>query len=56
MGITLTEAAATRVKNFLTKRGKGLGLRVGVKKNGCSGWAWPITWNPPSARRASVPR
>ena len=40
MSIQLTENAAKQIKNQLTKRGKGLGLRVGVKKNGCSGWAY----------------
>lgn len=40
MSIQLTENAAQQIKNQLAKRGKGLGLRVGVKKNGCSGWAY----------------
>jgi len=40
MAIVLTENAAQQIKNQLAKRGKGLGLRVGVKKNGCSGWAY----------------
>ena len=40
MSIQLTENAAKQIKNQLAKRGKGLGLRVGVKKNGCSGWAY----------------
>ncbi|UJS26564.1 iron-sulfur cluster assembly protein IscA [Thiothrix winogradskyi] len=38
--ITLTESAATRVNKFITNRGKGLGLRLGVKTNGCSGMAY----------------
>ena len=37
MSITLTERAATHVANFLGKRGKGLGIRLGVKTSGCSG-------------------
>ena len=37
MSITLTESAADRVKTFLAKRGKGIGLRLGVKTSGCSG-------------------
>lgn len=37
--ITLTESAATRVNKFIANRGKGLGLRLGVKTNGCSGMA-----------------
>ena len=40
MSIQLTENAALQIKNQIAKRGKGLGLRVGVKKNGCSGWAY----------------
>ncbi len=42
MGITLTEAAATRVKTFLTKRGKGVGLRLGVRTSGCSGFSYVL--------------
>ena len=40
MAIQLTESAAQQIKAQLAKRGKGLGLRVGVKKVGCSGWAY----------------
>lgn len=40
MGITLTESAANRVKDFLATRGKGEGLRLGVKTTGCSGMAY----------------
>ncbi len=40
MSIQLTESAAKQIKAQLAKRGKGLGLRVGVKKTGCSGWAY----------------
>ena len=42
MGITLTEAAADRVNSFLANRGKGVGLRLGVKTTGCSGLAYII--------------
>ena len=42
MAITITESAATRVKDFLGNRGKGIGLRVGVKTTGCSGMAYTI--------------
>ena len=42
MAITLTEAAAERVKAFLANRGKGVGLRLGVKTSGCSGMAYVI--------------
>lgn len=40
MAITLTENAARQIRNQLAKRGAGVGLRVGVKKVGCSGLAY----------------
>lgn len=42
MAITLTEAAAQRVQKFLANRGKGVGLRLGVKTSGCSGMAYTL--------------
>lgn len=42
MAITMTEAAASRVKTFLDNRGKGIGLRLGVKTTGCSGMAYVL--------------
>jgi iron-sulfur cluster assembly protein len=42
MAITLTERAATRVQNFMKNRGKGVGLRLGVKTSGCSGMAYSL--------------
>ncbi len=42
MAITLTETAASRVKAFLDNRGKGAGLRLGVKTSGCSGMAYVL--------------
>ncbi len=42
MAITLTDAAAERVANFLANRGKGVGLRLGVKTTGCSGMAYTM--------------
>ncbi len=42
MSISLTEAAANRVRTFLLNRGKGLGLRVGIKTTGCSGLAYVL--------------
>jgi len=42
MAITLTDAAATRVKAFLENRGSGVGLRLGVKTSGCSGMAYVL--------------
>ena len=37
MAITLTENAAKQIQSQLAKRGKGLALRIGIKKVGCSG-------------------
>lgn len=42
MAITLTDAAANRVKDFLEQRGKGVGLRLGVRTSGCSGMAYVL--------------
>ena len=42
MAITLTAAAADRVNRFLESRGKGLGIRLGVKTSGCSGIAYML--------------
>ncbi len=42
MAITLTDNAAERVRSFLSKRGKGVGLRLGVKTSGCSGMAYVL--------------
>ena len=42
MGVTLTDTAAKHVANFLTKRGKGIGLRLGVRTSGCSGMAYKL--------------
>ncbi|WP_341501800.1 iron-sulfur cluster assembly protein IscA [Gallaecimonas sp. GXIMD4217] len=42
MAITLSQAAADRVQSFLANRGKGLGVRLGVKTTGCSGLAYVL--------------
>jgi iron-sulfur cluster assembly protein len=42
MAITLTEKAANHVQSFLEKRGKGVGLRLGVRTSGCSGMAYKL--------------
>jgi iron-sulfur cluster assembly protein len=44
MSISLTTAAADRVKNFLSRRGHGVGLRLGIKKTGCSGFAYVVNY------------
>ena len=40
--ITLTETAAKHIENFLSKRGKGEGIRLGVKTSGCSSMAYTL--------------
>jgi iron-sulfur cluster assembly protein len=42
MSITLTSEAANRVEKFISNRGKGVGLRLGVKTTGCSGMAYTL--------------
>ena len=44
MAVTLTEAAARHVTRFLAKRGRGLGVRLGVKTTGCSGLAYKLEY------------
>ena len=44
MAITLTEAAARHVNRYLSRRGKGLGVRLGVKTTGCSGLAYKLEY------------
>lgn len=44
MAVSLTPRAAERVRDYLQKRGHGIGLRLGVKKTGCSGWAYVIDY------------
>ena len=42
MGISVTQAAADHVTKFLANRGKGLGIRLGVRTSGCSGMAYVL--------------
>ena len=42
MAISLSESAANRVRTFLANRGKGIGLRLGIKTSGCSGLAYVL--------------
>jgi iron-sulfur cluster assembly protein len=42
--VTLTEQAAKRVKTYLASRGKGFGIRVGIKTTGCSGLAYVLEY------------
>ena len=42
MAVTLTERAADHIQRYIAKRGKGIGLRLGVRTTGCSGMAYKI--------------
>ena len=44
MSVTLTPAAANHISAFLAKRGKGMGLRLGVRTTGCSGLAYKLEY------------
>ena len=44
MAVTLTESAARHIQKFLKKRGRGLGLRLGVRTTGCSGLAYKLEY------------
>jgi iron-sulfur cluster assembly protein len=44
MSVSLTPSAAERVRSFLARRGSGVGLRLGVKKTGCSGFAYVVNY------------
>ncbi len=44
MAVTLSPAAADRVRSFLSARGHGVGLRLGIKRTGCSGYAYVVNY------------
>ncbi|HEY1725580.1 MAG TPA: iron-sulfur cluster assembly accessory protein [Steroidobacteraceae bacterium] len=44
MTISLTEAAAERVRSQIARRGRGLGLRLAVKPSGCSGYSYVVDY------------
>ncbi len=44
MAVTLSEAAARHITKYLSKRGKGIGVRLGVKTTGCSGMAYKLEY------------
>jgi len=44
MAITLTDSAAERVRSFLASRGHGIGLRLGIRRTGCSGYAYVVNY------------
>jgi iron-sulfur cluster assembly protein len=44
MAVTLTDAAAGHVTKMLQQRGHGVGLRIGTKKSGCTGFAYVVDY------------
>lgn len=44
MSVTISEAAAKHVTKYLSRRGKGVGVRLGVKTTGCSGLAYTLEY------------
>jgi iron-sulfur cluster assembly protein len=44
MAVTLTDRAADHVRRYIEKRGKGVGVRLGVKTTGCSGLAYKLEY------------
>ena len=44
MAVTLTEAAARHIDRYIARRGKGIGLRLGVKTSGCSGLSYKLEY------------
>jgi iron-sulfur cluster assembly protein len=44
MTVSMTERAAKHVAAFITKRGKGVGVRLGVRTTGCSGMAYKLEY------------
>jgi iron-sulfur cluster assembly protein len=44
MPVTLTQSAANHVQKYIAKRGKGIGIRLGVKTTGCSGLAYKLEY------------
>lgn len=44
MAITLTEKAAKHITRYIERRGKGIGLRLGVRTTGCSGLAYQLEY------------
>ena len=54
MGVTLTAQAADHIDKYLQKRGKGIGLRLGVRTTGCSGMAYKLEYVDELAKEAQV--
>ena len=49
MSVTLTDAAARHVSRYIATRGKGIGIRLGVRTTGCSGLAYKLEYADDSA-------
>jgi len=54
MSISLTDSAANRIRHTLANRGHGLGLRLGVRKTGCSGFAYVVNFADEQAQNDHV--
>ena len=54
MSISLTDSAANRIRNSLAQRGHGIGLRLGVRKTGCSGFAYVVNFADEQAQNDHV--
>ena len=54
MAITLTEKAAKHISRYIDRRGKGIGLRFGVRTTGCSGLAYKLEYVDESANEDSI--
>lgn len=54
MGITLTENAAKQIEKQLQKRGAGIGLKLGVKTSGCSGYAYVLDYADEQAKNDTI--
>jgi iron-sulfur cluster assembly protein len=54
MEVSFTESAARQIKKQLEKRGKGIGLKLGVKKSGCSGYAYTLDYSDAVAENDTV--
>jgi len=55
MTITITEAAARHVQKFIDNRGKGVGIRLGVRTSGCSGMAYQMEFADEIAEELALP-
>ena len=42
--ITVTDTACNRIKQYIAKRGHGVGIRIGVRTTGCSGLAYTLEY------------